>query len=126
MTEMNSVVEELSRALRTAMVKGDAEELADLLATDFLWIHADAHVDSKEALLDTVRAGAVKHLEFEAADETARRYGDVLVHNGIASLHVQVSEDRFRLANRFSIVWALQDDGSWRITNWQSTSMHSN
>ncbi|WP_427918779.1 nuclear transport factor 2 family protein [Streptomyces sp. cg40] len=126
MTELSAIVGELSRALRTAIVQGDADALDGLLTHDFVWIHANAEVDSKQSLVGSARAGALRHIEFEASDETARRYGDVLVHNGVASVQVQVDADLMRLANRFSIVWTLEDDGAWRITNWQSTSMRSN
>ncbi|MFC9357903.1 nuclear transport factor 2 family protein [Rhodococcus sp. NPDC057014] len=108
---------------REAMTTPDVDALSDLLADDVVWIHATARVDTKAGLLEAIGSGSTKYLSMDVEDETVREIGGVILIGGIAHIKAEINNEVRDLQNRFTIIWAPQPDGAWRVVNWQSTTV---
>ena len=118
-----SMVLDLDRGRRAAMTKADVDTLSEMFADDMVWIHASARVDTKTGLLEAIANGSTKYLRIEVKDETIRSIGDVVLIGGVATMKAEIKGDVREVINRFTVIWAVQPDGAWRVVNWQSTSV---
>ncbi|HKP42204.1 nuclear transport factor 2 family protein [Mycobacterium sp.] len=118
-----SVVLDLDRGRRAAMTKADVDTLSEMFADDMVWIHASARVDTKTGLLEAIANGSTKYLRIEVKDETIRSIGDVVLIGGVATMKAEIKGAVREVNNRFTVIWAVQPDGAWRVVNWQSTSV---
>jgi uncharacterized protein (TIGR02246 family) len=121
MTNANQILE-LEKARCAAMMSADVSRLSDLFADDMVWIHASAKADGKKGVLNTIESGKTKYLEINCTDQSVRFYGDVALVGGIANMKLEIGGEIRNLENRFTIIWANENE-SWRVVNWQSTSV---
>jgi len=109
-------------ARRAAMTSADIGALDALFADDLIWIHANAHANTKSEFLDVINSGRTKYQSIECTDETVRFYGDTALVSGIANIRAHISGEDRHLVNRFTITWAKIGE-SWKVVNWQSTAL---
>lgn len=122
MTDTASLIRELDTKRREAMVAADVDILDELFCDDLTWIHATARVDTKKGLLSSIGGGATKYLSIRVEDETVRTFNGMALLSGVAIMEAEIKGERRDLHNRFTIVWVQVGD-SWRVLNWQSTSV---
>ena len=98
-----------------AQMAGDLAALAEILADDLTYIHANGQPDDKAAFL----AGPVRdgYLSIVRSEGSVRRYGDVAIITGTADIQ-PIPELRFMA--RFTDVWQKRGD-RWINVAWQST-----
>lgn len=98
-----------------AQMAGDLTALAEILADDLTYIHANGAPDDKAAFL----AGPVRdgYLSIVRSEGSVRRFGDVAIITGTADIR-PVPDLRFNA--RFTDVWQMRD-GRWVNVAWQST-----
>ncbi|MDF3311898.1 nuclear transport factor 2 family protein [Rhodococcus sp. T2V] len=113
----------LDHKRREAMTAPNVDALSDLLAENVVWIHATARVDTKAGLLEAIGSGSTKYLSIDVQDETVKEIGGVVLIGGIAHIKAEIKNEVRDLQNRFTIIWAPQPDGAWRVVNWQSTTV---
>ncbi|MBK81185.1 MAG: DUF4440 domain-containing protein [Gammaproteobacteria bacterium] len=105
---------------RQAMIDGDADALAPLLASALVWTHSSGKQDGKESFLDKIAANAADYHELEVSDDVVACFGDIAIHRGNLTGRVSVDGREKALRNRFLSVW--QGSGSTlQLLAWQST-----
>ena len=108
------------RRRRDAMIAGDAEALARLLAGELVWTHSSGKRDDRTAFLDRIASRAADYHELEVSDDAVTSHGDVLVHHGDLVGRVTVGGTEKALRNRFLSVWKRSGD-TFELLAWQST-----
>lgn len=116
-----TIVEDLDRARRKAMLNADVATLDGLFADDLVWIHGSGRVDDKATLLSAIGSHTVRYTAMEVLDETVRDLGGTVLLGGVVAMTVVLNGQTRDLKNRFTIVWAHRDE-RWLVVNWQSTA----
>lgn len=118
-----SVILELDQARRAAMIHADIPALSAMFADDLLWIHGNAHVDTKAGILGEIGSGKRKYLSIECTDETVRFFGGLAFLTAVATMKAEIAAGTIHnVHNRYIIVWAPYGDG-WKVVSWQSTAL---
>lgn len=99
-------------AWNTLRLQGQADQLAGLLAPDWLLTHSDGRVQTKAEYLDELRSRSRTNQAIRNEDVQVRRYGPTAVVTGVSvqagTSAGQPWEGRFR----FTRVW-VQQGGDW-------------
>jgi hypothetical protein len=106
-----------------AMVAGDLDALAPMLADELTYAHSDGRVETREQFLASLAGGGLVYLAIASEGESAlRRYGDgeVGVITGAARLRVRLGEREGEMTLRYTSVYVLRD-GRWRLAAWHSS-----
>jgi ketosteroid isomerase-like protein len=108
------------RRRRLAMIAGDADALAPLLADALVWTHSSGKQDGKASFLDKIAANTADYHELEVSDDDVVCFADIAIHRGDLTGRVSVDGREKALRNRFLSVW--QGSGSTlELLAWQST-----
>ncbi|MDX2826467.1 nuclear transport factor 2 family protein [Streptomyces ipomoeae] len=121
MTDASTILK-LDQERREAMIRADVDALTELFADDMMWIHATARVDTKEGLLQSIGSGKTKYLAIETGDETVRFHSGLAFLSGVAVMKAEIAGETRDIQNRYTIVYAPAGE-SWKVVNWQSTSV---
>jgi len=106
-----------------AMVKGDAQGLAPLLAPGVTYTHSNGEMESREQFLDTISSGRLDYVSMVPADVLIRVLDDrAAVITGRADVKLIAQGKENALALRFTSVW-LRGDAGWQMVAWQSTRL---
>lgn len=105
---------------REAMIAGDADALAPLLAADLIWTHSSGRQDGKESFLDRIAAGAADYRQLEVSEDRLSSHGDIVIHHGTLTGRVSVDGQEKALRNRFLSVWK-GSGAAMQLLAWQST-----
>jgi ketosteroid isomerase-like protein len=108
------------RRRRDAMIAGDADALAGLLADELVWTHSSGRKDDKAAVLDKIASGTTDYYELEVSDDVVSSHGELLIHHGTLLGRVSVDGREKALRNRFLSVWKRSND-RLELLAWQST-----
>ena len=117
-------IKALELKLAEVIVRGDWDEYAKHLASDYLRTRDNGHVESKDEALGSLRDVKRKIIvmEMEPADLAIRIYGDTAVSNGEYTITVrdsgQVKSRRTRLTDVF-----LKRDGQWCLVAEQGSTI---
>jgi ketosteroid isomerase-like protein len=112
MTE--SVIAELERRLREAMVASDVDVLDTLLADDLTFVDATGKVWSKADDLNAHRYGIQRIEKLEIREQTVRVYGKSAVTLTHAALSGEFGGMPFSGDLRYTRMWVETESG-WRI-----------
>jgi len=110
------------RAVRDALLAGDAEALRELYAEDFRSHSLHGDVEGRAAVLDAYGPGGVRLDVFEVEDLTAEVFGEVGLLTGLGSISGSYDATEFRHRVRFVDIY-LRRDGRWRYYFSQSTEI---
>lgn len=110
--------------LRDAMIGGKAEVLDALLSDRLVYVHSDAHVDTKASLIKSlVGSTAIRTLTF--SDQIVDVVGDDAIVRHTYDSDVGQPDGSVKTAHiRVLQVWKL-DKGAWRLIARQSTPLKS-
>jgi uncharacterized protein (TIGR02246 family) len=110
-----------------AMVRGDIETLASLLAPDLTYTHSTGEVQTREVLLETISSGRLDYVSMVPSDVRVRVLGDrAAVITGRADVKLIAQGKENTVALRFTSVWLKSGDardGGWQMVAWQSTRL---
>jgi uncharacterized protein (TIGR02246 family) len=115
-------IKELELKLAELIIRGDWDEYAKHLASDYLHTRDNGHVESKDEALASLRDVKRKIIvmEMETAGLAIRTYGDTAVSNAEFTITVrdsgQVKSRRTRLTDVF-----VKRDGQWCLVAGQET-----
>ena len=115
-------IKALELKLAELIVRGDWDEYAKHLASDYLYTRENGHVESKDEALTSLRdvQRKVIVMEMEPASLAIRIYGDTAVSNAEFTIRVrdsgQVKSRRTRLSDVF-----VKRDGQWSLVAEQAT-----
>lgn len=102
----------LDDQIRVAMINGDVDILNSLMADDFVGTNPFNRVVNREHVLEMVRAGRLRHSQFERVIDEVRLWGDTAVVIGHETVTDKGGPARER---RYTDVWRRQDQ-QWRLT----------
>lgn len=103
-----------------AMCNGDVVALETLLASDFVYTHANGNIDSKQSLIDRIAEGKTRHSNAELVTVSVRQYGDSALSLGHFTMLVESPTYKVSLDNLFLGVWVRSDEG-WKQVALQSS-----
>src|SRR5450631_418718 len=115
-------IKALEMKLAELIVRGDWDEYARHLASDYLHTRDNGHVEGKEQVMATLRDVNRKIIvmEMEPSDAVIHIYGDTAVANAEFTTRVrdsgQVKSRRIRLTDVF-----VRRDGQWSLVAEQET-----
>jgi 2-dehydropantoate 2-reductase len=113
-------VKRADRQRRDAMIAGDVDALAPLLADDMIWTHSSGKKDTKTSFLERIASRAVDYQSLDVADDVVSSRGDIVLHHGTLTGRVVVEGGEKALRNRFLSVWTWSGSGL-QLLAWQST-----
>lgn len=116
------VVMELDRRRMQAMAEKDIAGLNELLASDLVYTHSSARIDTKQSLIGNMQSGATVYSHVEPTDVMAQDCGDAVVLTGVARIGVTSGGKAMKFAVRFTDVYARRG-GQWQMVAWQSTRL---
>lgn len=126
--DVNTTAEDEIKTLETKfaelIVRGDWDEYAKHLASDYLHTRDNGHVEGKDEWLESLRDVKRKIIvmEMEPADAAIRVYGDTVVFNAEFTITVrdsgQVKSRRTRQNDVF-----VKRDGQWWVVAGQNTTI---
>lgn len=110
------------RAVRDALLAGDAEALRDFYAEDFRSHSLRGDVEGRAAVLEAYGPGGVRLDVFEVEDLAVEVIGEVGLLTGLGSISGSYDKTEFRHRVRFVDIY-LWRDGRWRYHFSQSTEI---
>jgi hypothetical protein len=111
MTTWEDEIRAREEEARVAFLTGNQQALAGLWSDGYAVNSPLQRVIGKEQLLDLLRSGRIRHLEYEAEIEYMSRHGDVVVVMG--NDRVVNPPEGAVLRRRYTNIWCL-DGGAWR------------
>ena len=115
--------EETDRHFFAALIGGDSEALARLLADDFVLI--DVMMGSeipREALLEAIGSGHVQFVSIEPSEVRVRLYGSTAIVTGRTEMRGLFGDEPFGATSRYTHVY-LGQSGAWRLAAAQGTQI---
>ncbi|WP_214323202.1 YybH family protein [Nonomuraea sediminis] len=110
-----------------ALVGGDVQALERLLADDFVLVGIeDGAIARRDALLGLISGGSLRFPAIESFPEEAivRRIGDTGIVVGRTTMNFTGPDGApFTAASRYTHVFALTPDGTWRLHSAQGTTI---
>jgi len=103
-----------------ALVAGDAEALARLLADDLRYVHSTGSVDSKASFLELVRSGRSRYTSYVPLERSIRFPAPgIALDSGRARLGVETADGPIDAEFHYLACWRHGAEG-WRFLAWQS------
>ncbi|MFW2830941.1 nuclear transport factor 2 family protein [Sphingomonas sp. ID0503] len=109
-------------ARRAALIAGDREAMAEILADRLIWTHANGRVDTKESYLPSVSVSAFRVID-PIAQNIALLGSAAVVKSEFAMTIHPPGKEPVALRTFALGVWALGDDEVLRLTHFQSGIM---
>jgi uncharacterized protein (TIGR02246 family) len=103
-----------------AMIDGDADTLADLLAEDLVYTHSNAERDTKSSFLQKVRESYFVYGKITHPEERIVVAGDCALVVGAMKGDVTIQGAERRLNNSALAVWT-KSGGRWQLLAYQPT-----
>jgi len=110
------------RAVRDALLAGDAAALRELYDEDFRSHSLLGDIEDREAVLAAYGQGGVRLDLFEVEDVTVEVFGEVGILTGLGSISGSYEKTEFRHRVRFVDIFVWRD-GRWRYHFSQSTEI---
>lgn len=113
-----------------AMVDGDLEALAPMLADELVYTHSSGKTETKEEFLAALEGGALRYLAIVSEGESPLRlYGDgeVGLITGGARVRVRTGGEEGQegeVVLRYTSVY-VHRDGRWQLAAWHSSAVRS-
>jgi aconitase B len=104
------------------MLKGDADALEKLLASELSYTHSNAAVQDKASFISDIKTGKIKYLTIEPSDRKAQVFGNMAIVTGGASVHVIQNGNDLTFKIRYTNAH-INRSGSWQMVAWQSTRL---
>jgi ketosteroid isomerase-like protein len=102
-----------------AMMRMDADALANTLADEFFYHQANGKTNDKAGYIRQTMTGTVKIFSAERYDVKVNIYGDIATAMGDTRLDLEIGGERRKADLRYLNVW-VKRDGRWQLTQRQS------
>lgn len=106
---------------RRALVAADLDALQELLAEEFIYVHASGRSETKQDYIAAVGTRRTQYLGFSGGPARAHSYGDVLVATGtVTAVMSQSGGAPGARSFLFASVWT-RNGSAWQLALWQQT-----
>ena len=102
-----------------AMMRMDADALANTLADEFFYHQANGKTNDKARYIRQTMTGTVKIFSAERYDVKVHVYGDIATAMGDTRLDLEIGGERRKADLRYLNVW-VKRDGRWQLAKRQS------
>ena len=119
--EYHHEIDQMEEAWRTAMLKANSAELAQLLADDYTGITAKGAIQTKEQALANLRSGALQLTAINISDRKVRVYGSTAVVTSVAELTGGKNDQEVTGRYRYTRVYVRNLQGQWKIVSFEAS-----
>ena len=112
-------IEALDAKRQQALLDGDIDTVAGLLAPSLRYTHSSAASDDRDAYLESLRS-KYRYQAFKDLGRTFQVHGDTVLVFGDTRIDVHVNGTPKVVMARYLAVWVRQG-GQWKFAAWQST-----
>ncbi len=102
-----------------AMIRSDADALANTLAEEFFYHQPNGKTNDKPGYVKQMQTGTVKIFSAERYDVKVNVYGDIATAMGGTRLDIEIGGERRNADLRYLNVW-VKRDGRWQLAKRQS------
>ena len=102
-----------------AMIRSDADALANTLAEEFFYHQPNGKTNDKPGYVKQMQSGTVKIFSAERYDVKVNFYGDVATAMGGTRLDLEIGGERRKADLGYLNVW-VKRDGRWQLAKRQS------
>ena len=95
-----------------AIVRNDAESVAQFVSDDWIIVDPDGGIVDKTRFLDVIRSGVLTHEAMETTDTRFRTYGDTAIVTAITSTKGKFMGQDFTSKERATDIFVKQN-GRW-------------
>ena len=121
--DVANAVEQANEQRLSAMRRGDAAALKELLADNLVYVFSTGIVENKAGQLKAIELGTVKYEDdLSIRDVEIRAFSENAVVIGVLESHLVLNGEREHLVNRFTMLW-VKNEGKWQMSSWQSTAI---
>lgn len=105
-----------------ALYRLDIPSLEQLLAADYVHVHATGKIDDKAAFLASIQAARYRFVDARRTEQQLRIAGSAVLLFGKTRTTLDVAGATKVMANAFVTVW-LPSDARWKLQYWQATPL---
>lgn len=121
--DVANAVEQANEQRLSAMRRGDAAALKELLADNLVYVFSTGIVENKIGQLQAIEHKTVKYEDdLHIRDVKIRAFSENAVVIGVLESHLVLNGERQHLVNRFTMLW-VKNDNKWQMSSWQSTAI---
>jgi len=107
-------IDQLYQAGDRALMSADVDVLSSILADDYIQVDATGKPQTKQIILDTFRAGAIRYPSIVPMGRTIRIFAGTAVVHGSESDEVEAAGHRSH-ADYMYLDVLLKRDGQWKL-----------
>jgi uncharacterized protein (TIGR02246 family) len=107
-------IKQLYQAGDHALMSADLDALTRMLADDYIQVDPTGKPQSKQAILENFRSGAIRYPSIVSTRRTIRIFGDTAVVHGSETDEVEAGGRRFT-AHYMYLDVLLKRDGQWKL-----------
>lgn len=119
--EYKHEVEQCEEAWRSAMLKGNSADLANLLSDDYTAITAAGAIETKDEAVNSVRSGKFKLTSLEVSDRKVRIYHSTAVVTSVADIGGTRNDQSLNGRYRYTRVYVRNSAGQWKIVSFEAS-----
>lgn len=105
---------------QTALVAADTKTLAEIIAEDATYVHANGLMQTRGELFAMLERGEMRYVSFLLEDVRYRSYGGTVVGTGVQRIDVNSAGKSMVLRSRYTVVYAVSTAGA-KLVAYQST-----
>ena len=114
------VVRALEARRQAAMVAADTRALADIIAEDATYVHANGLMQTRAELFSMLERGKMRYVKFELEDVRYRAYDGAVIGTGVQRIDVRSAGKDLVLRSRYTAVY-VRAGGGWQLVAYEST-----
>jgi ketosteroid isomerase-like protein len=116
-------IDRLEETWLDATVKNDANVLESLLADDYVAIMSNGTLETKDQMIDSVRAGKWQITSLNASDRKVRFYGGTALVTSLVQVEGSGPDGNLTGTYRYTRVYAKDPRGVWKIVNFEANRL---
>ena len=119
--EYRHEIDQAEEAWRTAILKGNAADLATLLADDYTAITDKGAIETKDQAINSLRTGGLQLTALSISDRKVRIYGSTAVVTSLAELAGSRNSQEVSGRYRYTRVYVRNQLGQWKIVSFEAS-----
>ncbi|HEX6791497.1 MAG TPA: nuclear transport factor 2 family protein [Candidatus Krumholzibacteria bacterium] len=105
---------------QTAMVAADTKALAEIIAEDATYVHANGLMQTRAQLFSMLESGEMKYVAIKLEDARYRAYDGTVIGTGVQRIDVKSAGKSLALRSRYTVVYVASEAG-WKLVAYEST-----
>ena len=98
------------------MVRAQVDSLGSILDRDIAYVHSNGWTESREDIIRNLSTGHLKHNKVNVIEESARKYGNVIIVNGKGQFDVALDDKPINIWLIYTEVY-YNDQGQWLLVS---------